>query len=80
MKWEKKCENCIHFEVCAYVSHQLPACEDYAEAPVRCKDCIIRYNLNKCPMCFSFGGRYCEFTQDDGFCDRGERSAEDAND
>lgn len=35
----KSCENCIHIEVCAYVSHWLPACEDYTEAPVRCKDC-----------------------------------------
>ena len=79
MKCEKKCENCIHFEVCAYVSHQLPVCEDYAEAPVRCKDCIIRYDLDECPMCFSFGGRYCEFTQDDGFCHRGERRIDDAD-
>ena len=47
---------------------------------VLCKDCIRRYDTDECPMCFSFGGRYCEFTQDDGFCDRGERRAEDAND
>jgi hypothetical protein len=41
---EKKCENCIHFEVCCYVSHQLPVCDSYAEAPVQCKDC---YNMEK---------------------------------
>ena len=46
---------------------------------VRCKDCIIRYDLDECPMCFSFGGRSFEFTQDDGFCHRGERRAEDAD-
>ena len=46
---------------------------------IRCKDCIIRYDLDECPMCFSFGWRYCEFTQDDGFCNRGERRTEDAD-
>ena len=40
---------------------------------IRCKDCIIRYDLDECPMCFSFGGKSFEFTQDDGFCHRGER-------
>ena len=40
---------------------------------VRCKDCIRRYDTDECPMCFLSGGRYYEFTQDDGFCDRGER-------
>ena len=44
---------------------------------VRCKDCIIRYDLDECPMCFSFRGKYFEFTQDDGFCHRGERRADD---
>ena len=46
---------------------------------VRCKDCIIRYDLDKCPMCFPFGGRFFEFTQDDGFCDRGEWRIDDAD-
>lgn len=50
-----------------------------AVIPVRCRDCIIRYDLDECPMCFSFGGRYCEFTQDDGFCNRGERRADNAD-
>lgn len=40
---------------------------------VRCKDCIRRYDTDECPMCFLSKGQYCEFTQDDGFCDRGER-------
>lgn len=44
---------------------------------VRCKDCIRRYDTDECPMCFLIGGRYYEFTQGNGFCDRGERK-EDA--
>lgn len=40
---------------------------------VRCKDCIRRYDTDECPMCFLSGGLYVECTQDDGFCDRGER-------
>ena len=40
---------------------------------VRCKDCIRRYDTDECPMCFLSEGQYYEFTQDDGFCDRGER-------
>ena len=26
-----ECKDCIHFEVCAYASHQLPICDSYAE-------------------------------------------------
>lgn len=26
-----ECKKCIHFEVCAYASHQLPICDSYAE-------------------------------------------------
>lgn len=40
---------------------------------VRCKDCIKRYDTDECPMCFLSGGLYVECTQDDGFCDLGER-------
>ena len=43
---------------------------------VRCKYCIKRYDTDECPMCFLSRGQYCEFTQDDGFCDRGEREKE----
>lgn len=43
---------------------------------VRCKDCIRRYDTDECPMCFLSEGQYYEFTQDDGFCDRGERKEE----
>lgn len=31
---ERKCVNCIHFEVCAYVDPMLPVCDSYAE-PVK---------------------------------------------
>ena len=40
---------------------------------VRCKDCIRRYDTDECPMCFLIEGRYCEYTNENGFCDRGER-------
>ena len=83
MKREKKCENCIHFEVCAYVSHQLPACEDYAEAPVRCKDCKHgrksdhAYAVDTAkPLCecnFMYGPH-----QWHEYCSWGERRADDA--
>ena len=36
---------------------------------VRCKDCIRRYDTDECPMC----GKYYEYTNENGFCDRGER-------
>ena len=40
---------------------------------VRCKDCIRRYDTDECPMCFLLKGEYCEYTNENGFCDRGER-------
>ena len=40
---------------------------------VRCKDCIRRYDTDECPMCFLIEGKYCEYTNGNGFCDRGER-------
>lgn len=40
---------------------------------VRCKDCIRRYDTDECPMCFLIEGKYYEYTNDNGFCDRGER-------
>ena len=39
----------------------------------RCKDCIRRYDTDECPMCFLIEGKYCEYTNGNGFCDRGER-------
>ena len=40
---------------------------------VRCKDCIRRYDTDECPMCFLIEGKYYEYTNENGFCDRGER-------
>ena len=40
---------------------------------VRCQDCIRRYDTDECPMCFLIEGKYCEYTNENGFCDRGER-------
>ena len=40
---------------------------------VRCKDCIRQYDTDECPMCFLIEGEYCEYTNEHGFCDRGER-------
>ena len=40
---------------------------------VRCKYCIRRYDTEECPMCFLIEGKYYEYTNENGFCDRGER-------
>ena len=40
---------------------------------VRCKNCIRRYDTDECPMCFLIEGKYYEYTNGNGFCDRGER-------
>ena len=40
---------------------------------VRCKNCIRRYDTDECPMCFLIEGNYCDYTNENGFCDRGER-------
>lgn len=40
---------------------------------VRCKYCIRRYDTDECPMCFLIEGNYCDYTNENGFCDRGER-------
>ena len=46
---------------------------------VRCRDCIKRYDTDECPMCFLNRGLYVECTEDDGFCDLGERKDGDRN-
>ena len=46
---------------------------------VRCRDCIKRYDTDECPMCFLNIGLYVECTEDDGFCDLGERKDGDRN-
>lgn len=47
---------------------------------VRCKDCIRRYDTDECPMCFLIEGKYYEYTNENGFCDRGERKEGANND
>ena len=44
---------------------------------VRCEDCIRRYDTDECPMCFLIEGKYYEYTNENGFCDRGERKEGD---
>ena len=44
---------------------------------VRCNDCIRRYDTDECPMCFLIEGKYYEYTNGNGFCDRGERKEGD---
>ena len=39
---------------------------------IRCKDCIRQYDTDECPMCFLIEGKYYEYTNGNGFCDRGE--------
>ena len=40
---------------------------------VRCEYCIRRYDTDECPMCFLIEGKYYEYTNENGFCDRRER-------
>lgn len=47
---------------------------------VRCKNCIRRYDTDECPMCFLIEGKYYEYTNKNGFCDRGERKEGADND
>ena len=44
-----------------------------AVSVVRCEDCIRRYDTDECPMCYLSEGKYYEYTNENGFCDRGER-------
>ena len=47
---------------------------------VRCNDCIRRYDTDECPMCFLIEGKYYEYTNENGFCNRGERKEGANND
>ena len=33
----------------------------------------MSYDTDECPMCFLIEGEYYEYTNGNGFCDRGER-------
>ena len=67
-------------EICGYNDGIDIAWNKIEQAPtidvvpvVRCKDCIRRYDTDECPMCFLIEGKYYEYTNENGFCDRGER-------
>ena len=67
-------------EICGYNDGIDIAWNKIEQAPtidavpvVRCKDCIRRYDTDECPMCFLIEGKYYEYTNGNGFCDRGER-------
>lgn len=48
---------------------------------VRCCECKRRYDADECPMCFlRLDGVYHEYTNGNGYCDRGERRNGDATD
>ena len=47
---------------------------------VRCENCIKRYDTDECPMCYLSEGKYYEYTNENGFCDRGERKEGADND
>ena len=51
-----------------------------AEPVVRCCECKRRYDADECPMCFLIDGEYHEYTNGNGYCDRGERRNGDATD
>ena len=67
-------------EICGYNDGIDIAWNKIAQAPtidavpvIRCKDCIRRYDTDECPMCFLIERKYYEYTNGNGFCDRGER-------
>lgn len=73
-------ENARIFNADAIRNHLKPLLDAVVDTPaadvaevVRCKDCIRRYDTDECPMCFLIEGKYYEYTNENGFCDRGER-------
>lgn len=82
----KKSASCI-YGILAPIAMLCPTIE--AEPVVRCKDCRHRYDVEHCPMCQEHDYRDedgdCDYytvdrTTDNGFCDRGERWEENADD
>ena len=53
---------------------RLPAVD--AVEVVRCRDCVRRNDPSECPMCFLSEGDWDDYTNDDGYCERGERREE----
>ena len=61
-----KCVTCIHFELCAYASHQLPFGCDYYKEPVRHGRWNVEYptgsDFGRCSACKTLGNldwHYC---------------------
>lgn len=50
---EKRCVNCIHFEVCAYVDPMLPVCDSYAE-PVKHGRWVDDPDIWRCDQCLEW--------------------------
>ena len=77
-----ECKDCIHFEVCAYVKHDLPVCDSFLTnvVPViRCQECK-HFNLetHECKnellsTDHEGGASYSLNFYDDDFCSYGER-------
>lgn len=79
-----ECKDCIHFEVCAYIKHDLPVCDSFVASVVpvvRCRECKKwdadpdSYGKDdgpkgKCMKSF-------EKTYDDDFCSYGQRKEAD---
>ena len=65
-----ECKDCIHFEVCAYVRRDLPACDSFASnvvPVVMCRECIHRDGTPGQPNIL------CGQMHDDDFCSYGQR-------
>ena len=72
----------IDYSACKRMYVENDALADYLIAngvtiPVRCEDCKKRYKPNECPMCILVYGEQHDFTQENGYCDRGEGRNDD---
>lgn len=71
-----ECKDCIHFEVCAYASHDLPVCDSFATSVmsvVRCRECLYareKYGHIECLNGISYRNTY---NDPDMFCSYGQR-------
>lgn len=76
-------KDCKHYEDCFY-RNDIGCCPNRCAQfkhkddvrVIRCKNCKKRYKPNECPMCILVYGEQHDFTQENGYCDRGERRTE----
>lgn len=66
-------ESCKTDPVCATLMWVVEEPAVDAVPVVRCCECKRRYDADECPMCFLIDGEYHEYTNGNGYCDRGER-------